>query len=60
MTISKGLFVNKLTLYPPAQHVEDKVLWVEYSYVEDPYSNDEVIQHVLTIEQLMKFKEDTT
>ena len=57
MTISKGLFVNKLTLYPPTQPVEDKIPWVEDSYVEDPYSNDEVVKSFLTIVQSMKISE---
>lgn len=58
MIISKGLSMKKLTLYPLAQPIEDKLLWVEDSCVEDPYLIDEVVQHVLTIAQSMKFKED--
>ena len=54
MTISKGLSVKKLTLYPPTQPVEEKVMWVE-----DPCSNNELIHLLVTIAHSIKFKEET-
>lgn len=49
MTISNGLSVNKLTLYPPTKPIEDKVLWVEDSYVEDPFLSNELVHPIWKI-----------
>jgi hypothetical protein len=55
ITISNGLSIKKLTIYPPAQPIMENLWWIEC-----PYENEEWEEPVLPSDHTREIQENTT
>jgi hypothetical protein len=55
MIISNGIYIQKLTIYPPAQPIMENLWWLEF-----PYKNEDLEEHVFPSEHGRALQEHTT